>query len=721
MLFFILLILVSFTGVPAVEGKVVEYVVEVETVDQVAVSPDGLYVVAVVDKRSVYLLSSAGDLLWTRGFSSWVDAVSVSGGDHAVIVAAGKELLLFDSDGEQTWEKTFTDVSDAAISGDGAYIVAAVADSSSSYGVLVMDRGGNTLSQSTLGPSEPCLSVSSDASYVAVGSSMDVILMTRQCEQLWSQRMSSSVGSVAVSSGGLVAVEAYSVILFDGEGKLLWSGGSETWGSRGVSISGDGKYVATAISSNVTLLDAGGKKVWSRGVGERLSLEDVAVSSDGTRVAVVARSLYSPGQGMVYILDNPPGTEVIKKPSILPCKLGCNSDSYYSLIGKAVKIFGSLTPPVASAEIKLSYRKPNGGDVTRSVYTTTDGLYSDSFTTDQIGSWRVNATFAGSESLKPSNSSTQFLVEVVEEKENTEPYQPISTITMEVGERRFFKTVKSGSFYYDYNVVEIPPSILYSGGYTEVFGGTDDYIGSTIKVMPWATPGMYKIRTEWGWSGSPIVTGKFTYTYQLDFDLVVKAPATKYVTSLALSANGKGDSFDITGTSYVVINGFNAPVPEQEVTLTYTRPDGKESTKTVTTGKDGSFLDKLRADAGGAWKVRASLKENEAMKAATSETASFNAEVASPLSQIPIPWEVMLVGVSLGVILLVVRGRLPRRTCFGSRLSRVRASSSACTFAPCTSPLCGRVSRPGRRLPQPVSIGSRIRISTRTPGTPRPR
>jgi hypothetical protein len=279
----------------------------------------------------------------------------------------------------------------------------------------------------------------------------------------------------------------------------------------------------------------------------------------------------------------------------------------------------------------------------------------------------VNATFAGSDSLKPSNSSTQFLVEVVEEKVSAQPYQPVSTITMGVGERRFFKTAKSGNFFYNYNIVEVPPSIVYSGGYTEVFGGTDpDYIGSTIKVMPWATPGTYKIRTEWGWSGSPIVTGKFTYTYQLDFDLVVKAPATKYATSLALSANGKGDSFNITGTSYVVINGFNAPMPEQEVTLTYTRPDGKESTKTVMTGKDGSFLEKLRADAGGAWKVRASLKGNDAVEAATSESVSFNAEVASPLSQIPIPWEAMLIGVSLGVILLVVIRRLPRRTCFGS-------------------------------------------------------
>jgi hypothetical protein len=643
---------------------VVEYVVEVEDVDQVAISPDGLYVAAVVDMRSVYLLTSAGDLLWTKSFSSWVDAVSVSGGDHAVVVASGTELFLFDSGGVQAWKKTFTDVSDAAISGDGAYVVAAVADSSSKYGVMVMDRSGSTLYQSTFGLSEPCLGISSDASYVAVGSSMDVILMTRQCNQLWSRRMSSSVGSVAVSSSGLVAVEAYSVSLFDGEGKLLWGDDRETWGSNGVSISGDGKYVAAAISSNVTLLDAAGKKVWSRRVGERLSLEDVAMSSDGARVAAAARSLYSPGQGMIYIIDNPPGTEVVKMPSVLPSKLGCYNDHGYSLIGRSVKVYGSLTPQTPSAEVKLAYRKPGGESFARTVYTGADGAYSDSVTVDQVGSWQVNATFAGSGSLKPSNSTTQFIVELVEDKVGAQPYQPLSMVTMEAGERRFFKTTKTGSFYYKYRIIETPSSIEYSGSYTEVFGG-EDYIGSTIKVMPWTKPGAYRIRTEWGWSTGPFVTGTFTYTYQLGFDLEVKAPATKYLTSLALSVNGKGDSFDIAGTSYIVINGYEAPIPGQEVTLTYTKPDGKEVKKTVTADEDGSFLDKLRADASGAWKVRATMEGNAAVEAASSETISFNAEATSPLSQIPIPWEAMFVGVSLGVILLVMRRRLSCRTYIG--------------------------------------------------------
>jgi len=660
-----LLILASLIGVPAAQGKVVEYVVEVETVDQVAISPDGLYVAAVVDKRSVILLSSAGDLLWTKSFSSWVDAVSVSGGDHAVVVASGKELFLFDSGGVQALKKTFTDVSDAAISGNGAYIVAAVADSSSNYGVLVIDRGGSTLFQSTVGSSGLRLSVSSDAAYIAVGSSQDVILMTRQCKQLWSRRMSSSVGSVAVSSGGMVAVEAYSISLFDSGGTLLWGDDSETWGSNAVSISSDGKYIASAISDNVTLLNAEGNKVWSRGVGEMLGLEDVAVSLDGARVAAGARSLYSPGQGRVYILDNPPGTDVVKMPSVLPSRLECYADHSYLQIGRSVEVSGSITPQTPSAEVKLTYGKPGGEHFTRTIYTDPEGWYSDSVTVDQLGWWRVNATFAGSASLKPSNSTTSFTVQLVEEKAGAQSYQPVSVVSMEAGERRFFKTTKSGSSWYDYRIVEAPSSIEYSGSYTEVFGG-DDYIGSTIEVMPWTKPGTYRIRTEWGWSGGPFKTSSFTYSYQLDFDLVVTAPVTKYETGLSISASGKGSSFNVTGTPNIVINGYEAPMPGQEVTLTYTKPDGKEVKKTVTADKNGYFRDRLTADASGTWKVKVTMEGNAAVEAATSESVSFNAESSSPLSQIPIPWEAMLVGVSLGVILLVMRRRLPCRTCFGS-------------------------------------------------------
>ncbi len=648
-----LLIIASSMGLPLASGKIVEYVIEVEMVDQIAISPDGLYIAAVVESRSVYLLSSEGELIWTKSFKSWVDAVSISGGDHAVIVAAGEEFYLFGLDGTQVWKKTFTDISDAVVSDNGAYIVAAVSDSSSNYFILVMDRGGATLSQSTTWPSKVYLGVSSDAAYIAVGSSKDVILMTRQCKQLWSHPLDSSVGAVAVSSGGFVAVEAYSLSLLDNNGNLLWGGDRETWGSSGVSISGDGKYIASALDG-ITLLDALGKAVWHYPAVEMLNIEDTAISADGKRVAAAARSLISPGQGRIYILDNPPGTEVVKKPSVLPSKLGCYAVPGTTLIGKSIKIYGSITPNTPSAEVSLKYKKPNGEKFTRTVYTNAEGEYSDYVTIDQIGTWQANATFAGSADLKPSNSTTMFAGQLVEEKVEGQVYQPVNDVVMDVGERRFLKTIKGGSFYYKYNVIDIPSFVTYYGGFTQVFGG-DSYIGSTLMVMPWAKPGTYKIRTEWGWSGSPIYTGTFTYTYQLDFSLVVKPPQTKYVTSVKLAVKGKGDTFNATGTTYITVNGYEAPMPGQEVTLTYTRPDGKETTRTVTTSENGAFLDKLKTDAGGSWKVRASLKESESVEAASSETVSFNAEATSPLSQIPIPWVSLIFGVALAIILLGIR------------------------------------------------------------------
>ncbi len=50
-----LLIIASSIRIPSVSGKIVEYVIEFEMVDQVTISPDGLYIAAVVDSRQCLL------------------------------------------------------------------------------------------------------------------------------------------------------------------------------------------------------------------------------------------------------------------------------------------------------------------------------------------------------------------------------------------------------------------------------------------------------------------------------------------------------------------------------------------------------------------------------------------------------------------------------------------------------------------------------------------
>jgi hypothetical protein len=285
--------------------------------------------------------------------------------------------------------------------------------------------------------------------------------------------------------------------------------------------------------------------------------------------------------------------------------------------------------------------------------TKSDGSFSDTVVTDQIGRWRVNVSFVGSSDFKSANSSSSFLVEVVEEKMMPQSYQEGAKVSIDVGERRSLETVKSGGLYYRYRVIDAPKFVAYGAIYVDEIGG-DDHIEATIKVMPWATPGIYKVKTEWGWSGSPIVLGEFKYTYQLDYDLEVKAPTTKYVTSLSLSGKGKENVFNATGTAYISINGYKSPLIGQSVNIEYSKPNGSIQTKAITTSDDGSFIDTVKTDVGGLWRIQALLKETESLEPSSSEISQFNAPSTSTTSQIPITSSSIIAGLSLSIALLVI-------------------------------------------------------------------
>jgi hypothetical protein len=659
-------IILSFiAGTQQVFGKIIEYTVEYEMVDNVAISPDGLFIAAVVDDRNVYLFNAAGDRLWMKSYSSWVDSISISGDKHDVLIACGEELLLFDINGELKWRKTYSSIFNAAISGDGKYVVAVVSEVPNNR-ILVMDKSGNNLNSVSTEFGDAELSVSDDASFIVVQVASQVRLYTRECKQIWSKNIF-SVSYISVSSSGSVAVVSYSMSVYNKDGNLIW--GRDTGidlRPRAAYIAQDGKYIAATINNEVALLDGEGKQLWSQKVAERLIPEDVDISADGSKVAVAARSFYSPGQGAIYILDNPPGTEVIKKPSVTPSKIVLNTDPSYTLIGKEVKIWGDISHPTSSLEIIIRYHKPDGDEVTRSTLTKSDGSFSDTIVGDQIGLWRVNASFTGSSDYKAANTTSTFLVEVVEQKTDTQNYQPGSKASMDAGERRSLESVKSGDLYYKYRIIDTPGFIDYYANYVEEIGG-DDHIEATIKVMPWATPGTYKIKTEWGWSGSAIVAGEFKYTYQLDYEIEVKAPKTKYQTSISLLAEGKEGTFNTTGIAYININGYKGPLIGQSISIEYSKPDGSKQTRTVTTGNDGSFNDKVKTDIGGLWKAQALLKGTESLEPSSSEVAQFNAKTTTnPTSQIPIPSSSILVGLALSIALLVFLTRqLPTTKVFG--------------------------------------------------------
>jgi WD40 repeat protein len=86
-------------------------------------------------------------------------------------------------------------------------------------------------------------------------------------------------GSRVLAGGGQLAV-------FSRSGDRLWGGNVGAIAA----MSGDGKYVVTAIDRNVLLLDNGGVNVWTRTMGAPVS--NVAISKNGSLVVAMDTSGY---------------------------------------------------------------------------------------------------------------------------------------------------------------------------------------------------------------------------------------------------------------------------------------------------------------------------------------------------------------------------------------------------------------------------------------------
>jgi hypothetical protein len=88
--------------------------------------------------------------------------------------------------------------------------------------------------------------------------------------------------------------------------------------------------------------------------------------------------------------------------------------------GKEVILTGAIEPS-EQAPIILTYTIPDGSTLTRTVTSSIDGLFSDSFKPTVIGSWSVRASWTGSETQEVATSSTKtFTVVAVESGSESE-------------------------------------------------------------------------------------------------------------------------------------------------------------------------------------------------------------------------------------------------------------------------------------------------------------
>jgi WD40 repeat protein/tRNA A-37 threonylcarbamoyl transferase component Bud32/DNA-directed RNA polymerase subunit RPC12/RpoP len=265
----------------------------------VAISSDGQYIAAGSSDHRVYLFSrDGGTPLWSYTTMGNVSSVAISS-DGRYIAAGGLSagIYFFSRDSDQPlWRNPLTTVVSVAISSDGSHVV--VADDT--YGGGYVFNGHSAIPQSYLEANFPIsIAISSDGQYIVAGSPawMGVVYNevsiyhylesgfnligpyphTREPGDAVSIAVSSDAEYIAVGSSGS------SIFLFKRSSESDWPAWSYKTGGAvaSVAISSDGRYIAGGSSDNAVYFfnNDGGVPSWTYQTGNRV--RSVAISSDG--------------------------------------------------------------------------------------------------------------------------------------------------------------------------------------------------------------------------------------------------------------------------------------------------------------------------------------------------------------------------------------------------------------------------------------------------------
>jgi hypothetical protein len=97
---------------------------------------------------------------------------------------------------------------------------------------------------------------------------------------------------------------------------------------------------------------------------------------------------------------------VAKMPSALSCYISKDTITQ----GESIVVSGSINVTLSGKTVTLTYRKPDGSTMNRTVTTGSDGSYSDSYIPDAAGSWSVTASWTGDSAYDGATSSMRSLV-----------------------------------------------------------------------------------------------------------------------------------------------------------------------------------------------------------------------------------------------------------------------------------------------------------------------
>lgn len=176
----------------------------------VSVSPHGSYVVGGAG-REIYFFSREGELLWSRSLSGSINEISVtSDGSYAVAVADDGRVYFFSREGELLWKREIIDSYDVSVSPNGSTLAVMAHEM-----LYFLNKEGKLLRNISVEGLAVHEVLPSSGSYIATKKHKEFYFFNRKGEQLWRYKIGDKwPGEVSVSPDG-------SVIALEDGGRLL--------------------------------------------------------------------------------------------------------------------------------------------------------------------------------------------------------------------------------------------------------------------------------------------------------------------------------------------------------------------------------------------------------------------------------------------------------------------------------------------------------------------
>lgn len=287
--------------------------------------------------------------------------------------------------------------------------------------------------------------------------------------------------------------------------------------------------------------------------------------------------------------------------------ISCSISSTFISISSSLTVSGSITPARSGVTVTLSYTMPNATVLERTVASSSDGKYSDTYNPSVLGSWSVKASWEGDSTYAGAMSSSKsFTVSKISSSISCS----VSSSSLTIG----VSITVSGSITPARSDVTVTISYKSDGSWNTLATVTSASDGSYSYSWTPASEGSYQVKASW--------EGDNTYSGATSSAAAVSVTVAKISTTISCSVSPS----EVTEGSSVTVSGSISPaLSGKTVTLTYEKTDRTPPlfTRTVTTGSDGSYSDVYKPDATGSWSVSASWEGDSTHDSSTSLKKSF--------------------------------------------------------------------------------------------------